>query len=949
MDSTVRKLWLDVVRCRLLTVEESRALAKQHSESKTEPTSARQLAQQLVADRHITPYHAKALLAGHVGPFIFGDYRVNDRLPGGGHTRRFSGIHLPTKHKVLLHFCSNPDGITDEEWTAESNYLDRHRAIVDPHLDRCYETITRTKHKIAITEHVKGDTAADLLEKQQRLPIPLACDIIRQAAFGLRSLSEAGLTHGLVQPDRLVVQKTAQVRVLRDPTTIPVPIDMSAPDPKGYLQQRANYFAPELMTPERTHDMRTDVYALGCTLFELLVGHPPFAGGSIHEKMVRHSQEPIISLTDAVGASPELADAVAFMMAKNYNVRFGSFQDVIDALAPFCGPSPANRAGQFRSTELRYCEDLRLRLQQSDELSTATVGDSPKTSASSNNGLPASTDKRSIETPIAAPTRLAQSRQTGSLWIKLACGLAALAAIGTVGMVLRHLVVHPTTVTRDTSSSRSAPQHVPPASDDSGVTKPPAVSSNETREVNATDDGVSLWQSPTAGDPLKLDFLPSGVQFFGSVHFRDLLSSFEGRRVLQALGPTFQTWRKTWQAETGIDFSQIDTLVFASVAQDVGPPRSMFVVHMIDRASIDAMLHQHRTTSADGGRTWTFNNRSFLAADGRPILVVGDPDLVAAVSNNKGAPPLLRRDLELLRQASDSRRHFTIIATKNFLTADGKKIIPESRRRANRALLTLLGEQARAAMASFQFSDRAFYGELRVVSPTDANPNEVAKQLEANIESVPANVTSFLGSAPVDPYWQRLAIQIPTMTRFLTDRTRVVPDANQVIANVALPPQAAHNLVLATEIVSSLDRRTTPATQQRIVNSIDSILAHKMTMEFPQQSLESAVRDVAMLVNEQLPDANFAISIVGADLLLDGITRNQQIKDFRQSDVSVAQILTAILRMANPDPTATSSTDPKQKLVWVIDKRAGSPTILVTTRAGAAQKGYELPSAFRSD
>ena len=390
-------------------------------------------------------------------------------------------------------------------------------------------------------------------------------------------------------------------------------------------------------------------------------------------------------------------------------------------------------------------------------------------------------------------------------------------------------------------------------------------------------------------------------------------------------------------------------LVFANVAQDVGPPKSLFVLHMIDRAPIDKMLQQHRTTSSAGGRTWTFNNRTFLAADDRPILAVGDPNLIAAVSNNKGAPPLLRRDLQLLRQASDFRRHFTIIATKNFLTADGKKIIPDSRRHANRAWLTLLGDQARATMASFQFSDRAFYGELRIACPTDANSNEVATQLRANIESIPANVTSFLGTAPVDPYWQRLAIQLPTMTRFLSEKTRVAPDTNQVIANVALPPQAAHNLVLATEIVSSLEGRSSTPTQRPVVKSIDSILDHKMTMKFAQQSLEFAIRDVAMLVNEELPDANLAISIVGADLLLDGITRNQQIKDFQESDVSVAQILTAILRMANPDPTAASSTDPKQKLVWVIDKRAGSPTILVTTRAGAAQKGYELPSAFRSD
>ncbi|MFC1759625.1 hypothetical protein ACFL2H_12805, partial [Planctomycetota bacterium] len=271
-----------------------------------------------------------------------------------------------------------------------------------------------------------------------------------------------------------------------------------------------------------------------------------------------------------------------------------------------------------------------------------------------------------------------------------------------------------------------------------------------------------------------------------------------------------------------------------------------------------------------------------------------------------------------------------------------------ARRQANLALLELLGDDARAALASLHFSDHAFYGELRVAGPTDANPHEMSKQLRTRISTAPSDVTSFLGTAPVAPYWQRLALQIPTMLRFLVDRTRVVPDSNQVIANVALPPQAGHNLVLATEIVSVIAVETNKPNEPTKAYTIDSLLAHEMTYEFAQQSLEFAVRDVAILANEQLPGARLKITIVGGDLLLDGITRNQQIAGFQQTDTSVATILTELLRRANPDPTAESSSDPKQKLVWVIDKQSPSPTILVTTRAAASEKGHELPHVFRT-
>lgn len=93
------------------------------------------------------------------------------------------------------------------------------------------------------------------------------------------------------------------------------------------------------------------------------------------------------------------------------------------------------------------------------------------------------------------------------------------------------------------------------------------------------------------------------------------------------------------------------------------------------------------------------------------------------------------------------------------------------------------------------------------------------------------------------------------------------------------------------------------------------------------------------------------VKLVGGDLQLDGITQNQQIRQFNMMDKPAEEVLIALLMKANPITTVKSPDEADQKLVYVIgpdpEKPDGDKVILITTRAVSTKKGIPLPTPFQ--
>jgi formylglycine-generating enzyme required for sulfatase activity len=193
-------------------------------------------------------------------------------------------------------------------------------------------------------EYVEGTDLTRLVRERGPLPVPLACDYIRQAALGLQHAHERRLVHRDVKPSNLLVTPRGQVKVLDLGLAL---LKRDAGSGKSHRMTQDGYIlgTPDFLAPEQAQnplgvDVRADIYALGATLFYLLAGRVPYDGATPAEKLVQHVTAPPPSLLQyRPDAPPQLDAIIQWMMAKRPEDRPQTAAQAAAALVPFCDPA----------------------------------------------------------------------------------------------------------------------------------------------------------------------------------------------------------------------------------------------------------------------------------------------------------------------------------------------------------------------------------------------------------------------------------------------------------------------------------------------------------------------------------------------------------------------------------------------------------------------------------
>jgi serine/threonine protein kinase len=180
-------------------------------------------------------------------------------------------------------------------------------------------------------ELVEGDTLEDLVTRDGQLDAMLALVIAEQAAHALQAAHAKNVLHGDVNPGNLMLAGEGKLKLL-DLGLVRVLNSGRTAAGKKRIVGNPWYMSPERAKGEEG-DARSDIYSLGCVLFHLITGHPPFDDDNPKEILKAHLERPIPNAVDTVTGLPKKVDELLHsMLSKNPSWRYGSIDEVLTDL-----------------------------------------------------------------------------------------------------------------------------------------------------------------------------------------------------------------------------------------------------------------------------------------------------------------------------------------------------------------------------------------------------------------------------------------------------------------------------------------------------------------------------------------------------------------------------------------------------------------------------------------
>ncbi len=300
------------------------------------PENGQELAERFMALGLITRWQAEKLLEGRHKGFFLKRYKLLDHLGTGGMSSVYLAEHVLMQRRVAIKVLPR-NRVEDTSYLARFHREAQAAAALDHrNIVRAYDVDNDGDVHFLVMEYVEGRDLQAIVRDEGPLGYSDAVDYIRQGAEGLAHAHDAGLIHRDVKPANLLVDLKNVVKVLdlglarftdEDRASLTVAYDEN-------VLGTADYLAPEQALDSHGVDSRADIYSLGCSLYFLLTGHPPFPDGTLPQRLMAHQKQAPPPIRNERNDVPQnLVDICAKMMAKRPGQRYGSMREVADVLA----------------------------------------------------------------------------------------------------------------------------------------------------------------------------------------------------------------------------------------------------------------------------------------------------------------------------------------------------------------------------------------------------------------------------------------------------------------------------------------------------------------------------------------------------------------------------------------------------------------------------------------
>jgi serine/threonine-protein kinase len=257
-----------------------------------------------------------------------------------------------------------------------------------------------------VMEHIVGRSLEQILIEEHPLPRARLVDLTLQILSGLTEAHGMGILHRDLKPENILVQSLRTRGELLKVLDFGIAKLMDSPDNTrpGLTSQGVVCGTPEFMSPEQARgkklDGRSDLYAVGVILYQMITGRLPFAGDSAVELLHRHINEPPVHPAEVIGRDPEPLDELCMCaLSKTPEGRFASASEFRNALV----------AVGRSTTNTQHCDNCRATLRASDKFCPECGTPVPKREAPPASGDPVQRTRGSLQMAAAATTsRLAQ-------------------------------------------------------------------------------------------------------------------------------------------------------------------------------------------------------------------------------------------------------------------------------------------------------------------------------------------------------------------------------------------------------------------------------------------------------------------------------------------------------------------------------------------------------------
>ncbi len=398
MELTVQNVYGLLIRSKLLPLEECQKMfARWNQEAKDNATNLGMFARWVVANKFLTEYQAGLLARGHAEGFFLNQYKILDRLGKG----RMAGVYR-AQHETgpivaikVLPPSKSKDPALLARFQREARVALK---LKHPNIVRTFQVGEAEQppdrlHYL-VMEYLEGETLDEILQRRRQFLPGEAVRIIYQALLGLQHLHEKGLVHRDIKPANLMLAYPPGTPPQNDTLRATVKIldmglartlsDEVLPDPdraerlhltsEGIVLGTPDYMAPEQARDARAADIRADIYSLGCVLYHLLDGKPPFPDTNIISQMIRHATETPRPLKEVNPAVPDgLQQIINWMLAKDPAQRYPTPERAAQALQMFLAAGAESLSPESDPRMKKYLTLIEIDTADADRQKAATM------------------------------------------------------------------------------------------------------------------------------------------------------------------------------------------------------------------------------------------------------------------------------------------------------------------------------------------------------------------------------------------------------------------------------------------------------------------------------------------------------------------------------------------------------------------------------------------------